>query len=167
MADEVLVSFTVPGLPKPKGNMRAVPIRKRDGTRGLRVTEAQGVGEWIATIRKVAADAWGKREPHHGPVGVVMQFRFPRPKSHYRGGKPESGKLRPSAAQFMTKRPDVDKLQRAVFDALAGIVIGDDSLVVVSLANKTYTAKPPGVTVAIVDMEKAMAEQPPTQQNAT
>lgn len=72
----------------------------------------------------------------HGPVTVRLDFYFNPPKSDpYR--------------VFHTVKPDVDKLTRAVLDALKGIVIHDDSQVVHVNASKRYSAEPPHVFIAV------------------
>ncbi|GFG83373.1 hypothetical protein MALGJ_00490 [Mycolicibacter algericus] len=54
-----------------------------------------------------------------GAIDVTLNFVLPRPKS--------TPKTRTPAA---TKRPDLDKLERACLDALTNVVFGDDSQVI-------------------------------------
>ena len=62
-----------------------------------------------------------------------------------------------------TVPPDVDKLARAMFDPLTGIVWADDSQVVSLHAAKRYARddEEPGALVTIIQLG---AEQPPTKQ---
>jgi len=60
-------------------------------------------------------------------------FQFVRPKSHYTA----KGALRDAAPRHVGK-PDIDKLCRAVLDALTGIAYADDSQVVALDASKVY-----------------------------
>ena len=60
------------------------------------------------------------------PVEVVLDFYFARPKSV---NKKRLG---------MTVRPDLDKLVRALLDALTGVLFQDDSQVVGIIARKHY-----------------------------
>jgi len=86
-----------------------------------------------------------------GPVWVDLQFIFARPKKHYRA----NGSLRPDAPRYCTRRPDTDKLIRAIGDALTGVVWKDDSLIVRLLASKRYTMneeRQSGVSIAIAEM---------------
>ena len=53
---------------------------------------------------------------------------------------------------FPTKKPDVDNVVKAIFDALNGIVWGDDVQVVWLAASKRYDAIP-GVLVGIRAVE--------------
>jgi crossover junction endodeoxyribonuclease RusA len=79
-----------------------------------------------------------------------LRFVFPRPRSHYRTGKNQH-LLRDSAPIWHATKPDVDKLCRAVFDSLSGVLIQDDSQIASLRAEKVY-ADPedvPGVHVAL------------------
>jgi Holliday junction resolvase RusA-like endonuclease len=89
-------------------------------------------------------------ERFDGPVLVRLAFYLDRPKSHF-GAKG----LRPTAPDFPHKRPDLDHLQRAIFDALtqAGVWM-DDSQVVTAHAAKRYCSptsalSSPGVIVEV------------------
>jgi crossover junction endodeoxyribonuclease RusA len=71
-------------------------------------------------------------------VTVRLEFYFTRPKSHYRTGR-HSHLLKPSAPEHpITKGQDVDKLARAVLDALTTIVYHDDRQVVILASVKDY-----------------------------
>ena len=71
-----------------------------------------------------------------GPVGIVLDFGIPKPKS-----APKTRRVWPD------KRPDLDKLSRSVLDALTYVIFADDSQVVHLRATKDYGA--PGVAVEI------------------
>jgi len=77
-----------------------------------------------------------------------MTFRMPRPKSHTgaQGLTPSASNATPHT------RPDVDKLARAVNDALttAGVIY-DDSQITRIIAAKRYADphEAPGVTIAV------------------
>ena len=51
------------------------------------------------------------------PIMVNLIFYFPRPKSHYGTGK-DKNKLKLSAPIYHISTPDIDNLQKFVFDAL-------------------------------------------------
>lgn len=61
-----------------------------------------------------------------GPVEVRAMFYFDRPKSHYRS----NGETKPDALAYVIKKPDLDKLIRAVGDALTDSIIEDDAHIV-------------------------------------
>lgn len=150
-SDDLSVVFWVPGLAVPKGSVRAVPIRRADGSTRLRLVQERGVSEFVATVRTCASRAFGLRPPWTGPVRLEVNFMFPRPKCHYRGGKPGPGRLRPSSPVSVTRRPDLDKVLRAVLDAISGVVIADDAQVAEIRATKEYVREDrgPGVWVSI------------------
>lgn len=85
------------------------------------------------------------------PVSVSITFRFLRPKSHYN----KSG-LSPKAPALLTskKKGDIDKLSRAVLDALTGTLLHDDSQVVQLAAHKRYTTpgEYPGALITIIPL---------------
>jgi len=153
---EVGVVFWVSGLPAAKGSLRAVPIRRADGSHTMRLVQDRRISDWVATVRTIAAQVFGPEPPWTGPVRVYVWFTFPRPKSHYRGGKPGPGRLRPDAPESVTRRPDLDKLLRAVLDALTGVVIADDAQVAEIRTMKHYAAKDssPGASITVWRLPK-------------
>jgi len=134
---ELSAAFFVPGDPKPKGSIR---IFKHGG----HIPDSVDMREWchrVTEAAKVAIDHRGLEEP----VGVTLRFAIRRPKGHY--GK--NGTLRPTAPRHPAKKPDIDKLARAVLDALtsSGVWL-DDSQVVRLECTKVYGAEP-GVHVRL------------------
>lgn len=132
----------VQGLPQPQGSARAVPI----GNGRMRVTSANvKLRPWRQAVIAAAREEWGEREPVGSAVDVTCVFRLPRPVSHFgaRG-------LRPSAPSRPKVRPDLDKLVRAVLDALteAG-VWRDDGQVVGLQVVKLYGVPGAAITVSI------------------
>ena len=146
------VTFRVSGLPTAKGNLRAFPIRRRDGRLGVSMSESRRVADWVASVRAAAAAAYGDQPPKSEAVICLFRFYFPRPKSHYRGKKAAPDRLRPDAPKYMTTKPDIDKLARAVCDALKGVVFTDDAVIVGILALKLYCSYDQGPGVAVAAM---------------
>ena len=85
-------------------------------------------------------------------VQVTLIFKFPRLKSHFNS----KGQLKPNAPFFKTTKPDIDKLCRAVLDAitLSG-VIRDDALCFSIEAQKVYCqlGESPGVSGTIMELD--------------
>lgn len=81
-------------------------------------------------------------------LSMHVTFSMPRPRAHYRTGK-FAHLLRDGAPTHHGTKPDLDKLLRAVGDALtAAGVYADDSRVSHVFATKTYVSAltvPPGV----------------------
>jgi hypothetical protein len=74
------------------------------------------------------------------PVALVITYSLLRPASHYGTGR-NAGIVKPSAPQYPTARgtKDMDKLERAIFDALqAGGVVHDDAQIVDCTHRKRY-----------------------------
>jgi crossover junction endodeoxyribonuclease RusA len=117
------------------------------------VESSRYVKDWRAWVRAAAARACP--DPIAGPVEVALGFRMPRPASHFGTGR-NWLLMKPSAPAHHTQRPDVDKLTRAVLDALTGIAYGDDSTVVAVHARKRWERHPNlpgGVTIIIRGVE--------------
>jgi crossover junction endodeoxyribonuclease RusA len=121
-----VVEFTVPGVPAPQGSKNAFGGEANPRTR-----------PWRAAITAEASMYY--EEPLRGPVGVTADFVFPRPKSHFGTGK-NAGTVK-ATAPFLAiskKVGDLDKLCRAVGDALTGVALLDDSQIVCWSAEKRY-----------------------------
>jgi crossover junction endodeoxyribonuclease RusA len=143
-------SFFVYGVPTPKGSakaLRGVPFGKpcpacHQSKRGHpRVfSDNSNLKGWEQAIRG-ASRASKNVEKIVGPVEIHLAFHMPRLKSHYRTGK-YSHLLKDSAPFWHTTKPDIDKLERAVFDGLTNICYGDDATVAKNGAIKFYSDTP-------------------------
>ena len=116
------VVFTVPGKAAPQGSKVARSIIKNGCVVGTNLVESsKAVKPWrirIAAAGTVAMRRFGAK-PFEGAVRVHIRFVLPRPKA--------TPKVTPPAIK---KNGDIDKLARAVLDALTGPVLVDDCLVV-------------------------------------
>ncbi len=128
-------AFFVPGIPVAKGSARAfyAPKQKRAFARQ---DNAEKQRPWVSAIIDAATKA--NVLMLNGPVEVRIGFYLPRPKSHY-GSK---GDLKPGMPLYCPKRPDLDKLERCVLDALTGIAWADDCQVALVRTFKIYGNKP-------------------------
>lgn len=134
------LAFFAPGVPVAQGSKRHVG-------RGVMVETAKGLQPWRDSVMAAVLRV-GAAVRFHGPVEVSMAFFFPRPANHYGTGK-NAGNLKESAPRFKQSAPDIDKLARAVLDAVVQSgVLQDDSLVVLLHAEKTYSDRP-GARVVI------------------
>ena len=98
------------------------------------------VKPWREAVRHEVADAIdGGFAPVVGwPVLVRIDFYLPRPKAHYRTGK-NAHLLRDGAPDWVSKRPDLDKLARSTLDALtAAGAYPDDACVAHLEVTKQY-----------------------------
>jgi crossover junction endodeoxyribonuclease RusA len=100
--------------------------------------------EWVALAAHNAMLAAGA-DPFVGAVAVGLEFVLPRPKSTPKRRTPPA-----------IKRPDLDKVTRAVLDAITGVVLLDDAQVVDLRVSKRLAGvgKTPGVTITVEQTEK-------------
>lgn len=126
------VRLLVDGIPAPKGSW--IPFRRQNGTLGVRAASGAALVQWTDAIKRVAHEGYVKPYPKTVGVAVNVIFNMPIPKR---------------ATYDYPPRPDVDKLSRAVLDALTGIVYEDDAQVVELIACKQYGDRP-GADITIV-----------------
>ena len=140
------MSFFVAGVPRPQGSAKAfaLPAKGNERPRAVVTSDTKDLKPWRNAIASEAR--------HHGveliagAAEVEVVFILPRPKSHWSS----KGGLKPSAPRHPTTRPDVDKLERAVLDALKGVVLGDDAQVVRLIGEKQYQTLPTSPTGVLV-----------------
>lgn len=77
------------------------------------------VAPWRTLIAAHVAPRWRPRPPMAAALGLRLEYVMPRPIGTSKRHTPPA-----------IKRPDLDKLQRAVFDSLTGIVWRDDSIII-------------------------------------
>lgn len=106
---------------------------------------------WRAAVSAKAAEMMDGMPLLTGPVSVDAEFVFPRPKAHFRTGK-RDGELRDNPPFWHAITPDLDKLQRAIGDALSGIVVRDDRQIAEWRVRKVYGA-PAAATLLITALE--------------
>lgn len=114
----------VAGIPAPQGNHRV-------SRAGAIYETSRAVGPWREAVRaetQRALEQLPERDGFlEGPVAVKIVFRLPRPKSA------------PKSTRQPAKRPDLDKLCRAVLDGLTdGHAFADDGQVVKLYAVKQF-----------------------------
>lgn len=142
------VTFSVVGIPQPSGSKRAFPIKRKDGSIDVAVSEdAKGAKAWRQDVAAAAAGVFGGAVPLDGPLSLSVVFMMPRPKGHF--GKRG---LRPGAPGYPAVRPDATKLLRAVEDALTGILWRDDAQIVGQHIVKRYTVGAPGASVTVAQL---------------
>jgi crossover junction endodeoxyribonuclease RusA len=133
MPETISLAFHVPGKPAPQGSKRHVG-------RGILIESSKEVGPWRERVALAAHRAMDGRPLISDAVAVRLAFTMPRPQSAPK-------RITPPAS----KRPDVDKLARAVLDALTDVVLADDSLIVDLSATKRLAeiGEAPGVNVVV------------------
>ena len=118
------MTFTVLGAPATKGSVVSFI-----GATGRVVTKAdnQGLASWTQAVGWAARAAGMRCAPRETAIRIVATFQFVRPASRKRRVAP-------------TVKPDLDKLTRALLDALTGVGYVDDAQVVELEIAKVYGA---------------------------
>jgi crossover junction endodeoxyribonuclease RusA len=127
----------VAGIPAPQGSKRHVGG-------GRMVEQSRAVGPWREAVRAETQRAVLLNSDWYAGTSaasrVAITFRLPKPKSA------------PARVLFPVKRPDIDKLARAVLDGLvAGGALADDSQVVDLLVSKRFATTRPGCIIEITE----------------
>lgn len=130
-----ILRYTIPGRPQPKGSVTFVTrLYAKSANKNLKGWHDSA--QWAA---QYAVLDYGV-EPCEGAVKVTAFFYFARPKSVKK------------SVEHKTTKPDADKLLRAVFDSLTGIVIKDDSQVIGGSYGKYYADGIEECTKVIVEI---------------
>lgn len=153
------LTFFVPGRPQTQGNKSGFVYKDKSGKHRAALREGRDSDanerfhSWRTAVADAARKAWGDRPLLLGPIRVSYEFRFHRNEGDYGTGR-NARKLKASAVNNQAdKKPDLDKLERAVGDALTSVVFKDDRQVCSYLPNHgkvlVHTWEPEGVKVTI------------------
>jgi len=132
----LVITVRVPGRPRPQGSMKL--FRAPAGHEVAKYGDM--VYEWRRKVTTYIRGQVGEREPWTGPVRVSLLFELPRPQGHYGTGR-NAGMVKASAPPYPAgTRDDIDKLTRAMLDAITdtGIIWLDDGQVVDLVARKRW-----------------------------
>lgn len=150
-----VLDLVVPGTPVQQGSKDAiplgryqitakgrvfVPVTRADGVPIVNVTDnnADRLKPYRQLVTELASVQWGATAPLDEPVSITVEDVFAWRKGDYGTGK-NAHVLKPSAPYFKTSKPDVDKLERSVLDALTDAhVLKDDAVVVELHGRKVY-----------------------------
>lgn len=138
------LEFAVEGVPVPEGSM----IARMMGDRPVVVaSNANELKAWRRRVANTAASLLQFRSgwPHEAPVEVSLLFEKERGSTVTRP--------RPSSR----KGGDVDKLARAILDALQAAGVFVDDAQVVDLHAHTYYSPTPGVRIRVRDADVTAA----------
>jgi Holliday junction resolvase RusA-like endonuclease len=125
-----LLHWFVEGTPVPQGSKTATVINGR----AVMFEANKKHKAWRDHVRATV----GKLEtPSTQPVRIELVFWFEKPKTVKR--------------EFMSVKPDIDKLSRSVLDAITGGILKDDSQVIILNARKEYGDKP-GVLIRVMEI---------------
>lgn len=130
----------VEGVPAPKGSMRAYV---RGGHASI-THDNRKTKPWQDAVRGAVALEMSAAgiEPMDCAVAVHCVFYLPRPKSAKKRTYPHT-------------KPDLDKCQRVIGDALEGTLLTNDSRIVDWNVSKRYASNKPGVFIFVEAMGAA------------
>lgn len=114
-----VVAFDVTGEPVTQGSMRINRSGRIYHEASRRLNAWRDAVSWWSKIQM------GRVRPVTGPVAVSIVFRVRRPRDRTPVDQPD-------------RKPDIDKLARAVLDAMTGIVYEDDAQIVNLAVAKRY-----------------------------
>lgn len=132
--------ITIPGVAKPQGSKNAYTR----GGRTVLVESSKLLKPWRLTVaQEIKATAINhdfNKLSYNEAANVSIFFYLPRPKS-----------VTERKRYWHTVKPDIDKLTRAILDAitLSGVIWVDDSQVVNLHAAKHYALKDPYTVIVI------------------
>lgn len=129
VASAPVLDIVVPGTPQQQGSKNPWG---GDANENLK--------PWRGSVEAAAAEFMRGRDLLSGALFVRVRFFYHRPKGHYRTGR-HSHELRDDAASHKVSAPDLDKLQRAVGDALEGVVYRNDAQIARWDTEKVYGAR--------------------------
>ena len=125
-------TFFVPGDPRTKGSKSL--MRTKNGRYVMVEASANKLKKWMNKIGDIAKGAFD--EPLNGAIRLDCVFQFNKPKTVKNRDLPHV-------------RPDLDKLLRAVNDALTGIAFKDDGQVTTIISMKAYTQGQCGCLITV------------------
>lgn len=148
LSDPLVIGFDVVGTPSTQGSVRAfIAGGRAHVAQGGSKASREALSSWREAVAAEARRAQEQRATAMGgqpglwkcPIQIRLTFRLQRPAS-----EPKTRRTWPVKA----RSGDVDKLARAVLDALTGVLIADDSQVVGLVVSKDW-GDPPGCEVRL------------------
>jgi crossover junction endodeoxyribonuclease RusA len=145
------LSVVVYGIPQPQGSTRAfIP---RGWTRPVITTDNSKLKPWRQELAQTALilmrESGAQIAARGVPISVALSFVFEKPRSE------QKSKI------HKTTKPDLDKLLRAVLDALTGIVYQDDSQVCECRVTKFF-GSPARIEVQVRTLAESVPKTPKT-----
>lgn len=144
------MQIEVIGKPAPKGSKKGF-TNPHTGRVNIVDDNPKSLTSWKQAVER-AVEKHLERQPNSkltGPVAVRLSFRFPTLASD-------------PHRYWHAVKPDIDKLERAVLDVLADMVMGDDCTVSKISASKRYVIaasdETPGCTIEIESLASEEAE---------
>lgn len=187
MARHLILDAWVPGSPKPKGSLqtfvphygdnhadpalRGQPVRRDDGGIVVNVVEDNAkTKRWMRDVAATALDGM-RLDPSEGiALDIEIATFLRRPEGHYGTGS-NARFVKPIAPAYpiAERSGDVDKLARAILDALSGVVMKTDATVRRLEVTKDYAVPTEdgdglGARIRVFAAEAQIAQELPLEQ---
>lgn len=156
-------SFFASGIPCPQGSKNAYARMKSGGDGkmtpvAVMVEQSKGLPVWRSAVK---AQALKNKPPGWNMAGlffVTAIYYFPRPGIHHKS----NGDVKVTAPTVKITKPDRDKLDRAIGDALTGAAYEDDASCGIGFSMKIYcdAGKEPGAFISVARLNAASAGPP-------
>lgn len=165
-----MIAFTVNGIPAQQGSKKAFVVKGR----AVVVDDNKGpLKTWRQTVQAAAQTAIANHPTcpvpayDDGPLEVTVIYRMPRPQAHY-GTRAGQRYLKPSAPVHVDRLPDIDKLDRAILDALTAAGMWRDDRQVARLCVEKVYADPgiPGADITVTTITPRRPSQVATTQHS-
>lgn len=144
---EVFLDVEVPGIPKPQPRSKARGFRTKDGRVMAQVYNPKTSSDWKRNILHFVSEACSGGDLVSGAVVLMCAVYLPRPQALM-------GAKSPDGAIAHTKRGDKDNFEKAIMDALKGVVWVDDAIVCGGGTWKFYCEKTGVPRARIVALKK-------------
>ena len=137
-------------LPKAQSRPRTRVVTRKDGRPYPVIYEPSGCTAYKKALKVLALKQY--RNPLlKGPIKVVMIFKMPLPYRFNQSQKEDAlqGLIVP------VSKPDGDNMEKALLDAMNGLLWSDDSQIVECRWNKIYSEKP-GIILQFEEVKKPL-----------
>jgi Holliday junction resolvase RusA-like endonuclease len=118
-----MIRFHVPGEPKAQPRVKARAV----GGIAHIYTPPTADG-WKSAVRGLARCEY-RGPPSRCAFRLKIEFVFARPRSHFGTGR-NADVLKRTAREHHTQKPDLDNCEKAILDALNGVIWRDDAQIV-------------------------------------
>lgn len=158
-----IIRFCAYGVPQPQGSKSAyVPLDKQGdpyrrpngGVIVQTVDKNTKAKPWMTAVRNAATAAY-RGELLTGPVRVTVRYFFVRPAKHFGTGRNRNQLKSWAPELYAVETPDLDKLDRAIGDALTDTILRDDKQICQRGCQhgKYWTTEQPRAVIEIMLLE--------------
>jgi len=147
--------FVVKGVPQAKQGDKSRIINKKDGTSFIHHYQPKKIDQYANNIRaQIVQQLPENFVPYSGLLRInKLHFIFPPLKGF---NKKQMELLEKGTIIYKGNKPDLDNLEKAVYDAMQGIVFTDDKNIVEKVEVKKYYGLIPCIIIEIEEIENTM-----------